>query len=168
MKLFAGNAAYPQIGYPAGPLSWNPFPREVRPGVAAVVLVAAGRVLLVRRADNRLWGLPSGHVEPSETVAEAVVREVREETGLEVEVRRLCGVYSNPATQVFAYPDGRVTHFITASFVCAVTGGELHCDGVEALDAALYSPSELPGDLLPMHPQWLADAISNQAAAYVR
>lgn len=144
------------------------WPGEVRPGVAAVVLDATGKVLLVRRADNGLWGLPSGHVEPGETVAEAVVREVREETGLSVEVRRLCGIYSDPVTQVFAYPDGRVTHFITASFICAVTGGEIHCDGVEALAAAFYSPADLPDNLLPMHPQWLADALSGQAEAYVR
>lgn len=74
---------------PAVPLRrWQtpgfPWPDDVRPGVAAVVLDAARRVLLARRADNGLWGLPSGHVEPGETVAEAVAREVREETGLDV------------------------------------------------------------------------------------
>jgi HAD superfamily hydrolase (TIGR01450 family) len=158
---------------PAVPLRrWDapgfPWPDHVRPGVAAVVLDAAGRVLLARRADNGLWGLPSGHVEPGETVVEAVAREVREETGLDVRVLRLVGLYSDPASQVFAYPDGRVTHFITACFACAVAGGDVCCDGVEALEAAYFAPESLPPDLLPMHPQWLTDALAAQATAFVR
>ncbi len=86
-----------------------PWPERVEAGVAAVVFDGAQRVLLGRRADNGLWGLPSGHVEAGETVAEAVRREVREETGLEVAIVRLIGVYSDPASQVFCYPSGPVS-----------------------------------------------------------
>jgi ADP-ribose pyrophosphatase YjhB (NUDIX family) len=145
-----------------------PWPERVEAGVAAVVFDAHGRVLLVRRSDNELWGLPSGHVEAGETVTEAVVREVGEETGLEVRVARLIGVYSDPASQVFAYPSGRVSHFVTACFACRVVGGDLRSDGVEALEAAFFAPDGLPPDLLPMHPRWLADALAGQAAAFVR
>jgi ADP-ribose pyrophosphatase YjhB (NUDIX family) len=147
------------------PRSTFPWPQEVRAGVAAVVL-DAGRVLLVRRTDNGLWGLPSGHVEPGETVADAAVREVLEETGLQVRVSRLIGIYSDPASQVVAYPDGRVCHFVTASFACTVTGGCLRPDGVEALAARFFPFDEMPTDLLAMHPQWLADALDGLAGAY--
>ena len=92
--------------------------------MAAVVFDEAGRVLLGRRLDNGLWGLPSGHVEVGETAAQAAVREVAEETGLQVQVQRLVGVYSDPASQVFAYPDGRVTQFVTTTFACLPRGGQ--------------------------------------------
>ena len=51
-------------------------------------------ILLMRRSDNRHWGLPGGYVEPGESVVVATEREVREETGYEIEVGRLVGVYS--------------------------------------------------------------------------
>ena len=120
----------------------------------------AGRVLLGRRLDNGLWGLPSGHVEVGETAAQAAVREVAEETGLQVQVQRLVGVYSDPASQVFAYPDGRVTQFVTTTFACLPRGGQMHPDGVETSQAGFFSPDELPAPLLPMHPRWLTDALS--------
>jgi 8-oxo-dGTP pyrophosphatase MutT (NUDIX family) len=64
----------------------------IRPGVAAVIF-DEGRVLLQRRDDTGRWGLPGGGVEPGESVRQALIREVREETGLEVEPLRLIGVY---------------------------------------------------------------------------
>lgn len=144
---------------PVRPLPY-PWPAEVRAGVAAVVFDEAGRVLLGRRVDNGLWGLPSGHVEAGETVAQAVVREVAEETGLQVQIQRLIGVYSDPASQVFAYPDGRVTQFVTTTFACLSQGGQLHADGVETSQVAFFPPDQLPTPLLPMHPRWLTDALS--------
>jgi ADP-ribose pyrophosphatase YjhB (NUDIX family) len=74
--------------------------RELRPGVAAVIPNGEGRILLQRRSDNGLWGLPGGSVEIGESVRDAILREVREETGLSVEVVRLIGVYSDPRVQI--------------------------------------------------------------------
>ena len=71
---------------------------QIRPGVAAVIFTN-DRVLLQRRDDTGHWGLPGGAVEPGESVRQALIREVREETGLEVEPLRLIGVYSDtPST----------------------------------------------------------------------
>jgi ADP-ribose pyrophosphatase YjhB (NUDIX family) len=136
--------------------------------VAAVVFDGKGRVLLGKRADNDLWGLPSGHVEPAETVEEAAIREVSEETGLEVEVEWLVGVYSDPYSQTFAYPDGEVVHFVTSCFRCRVASGAARADGVEASEVAFFATDDLPDDLLPMHPRWLSDALSPKRAAFVR
>ncbi len=61
-----------------------------------VAIVASGRVLLIRHSWYGVWCLPGGTVEPGESVAEAAVREAREETGLEVELTRLVGVFSLP------------------------------------------------------------------------
>ena len=145
-----------------------PWPGRVAAGVAAAVFDGKGRVLLGKRADNGLWGLPSGHVEPAETVEEATIREVREEMGLEVEVERLVGVYSDPHSQTFAYPNGEVVHFVTSCFRCKATGGMARADGVEASEVAFFATDDLPDDLLPMHPRWLSDALSSQGAAFVR
>lgn len=145
-----------------------PWPERVAAGVAAVVLDGDGRVLLVKRADNGLWGLPSGQVERGETVAEAVARELREEVGLEVSVLRLIGVYSEPSSQVFVYPSGETVQFVTCCLLCEVVRGALRADGAEILDAAFFPPDALPEDLLPMHPRWLADALAGEPAAFVR
>ena len=145
-----------------------PWPEAVKAGVAAVVFNHSGNVLLQRRADNGLWGLPSGHVEPGETVDEAVTREVAEETGLQVQVSHLIGVYSHPNSQSFAYPSGQVSQFITSCFRCQIMQGDVHCDEEETLDAAFFPPDELPAELLPMHPQWLTDALANELPAYIR
>src|SRR5213080_3661891 len=97
----------------------------IRPGVSAFIRCAEG-VLLQKRDDNGLWGLPGGSVEPGESITEAVVREVREETGLDVEPVRLIGVYSSPAHhQIVTYADGNVIHYISSSFECRITGGEI-------------------------------------------
>lgn len=143
------------------------WPERVAAGVAAVVFDDAGWVLLGRRADNGLWGLPSGRVEPGETVEEGAVREVAEETGLVVEVERLVGVYSDPASQVFAYPGGEVVQFVTCCFRCRVLAGELRPDGEESVEVAFFDPEGLPPNLLPMHPRWLSDALPGEGATFV-
>src|SRR4029453_8623784 len=121
----------------------------IRPGVAAVICDGE-RVLLQRRDDNGKWGLPGGGVEPGESVRAAIVREVQEETGLDVEPVRLIGVYSDPANhQVITYPDGNVIHYVSTVFECAIRGGTLACC-VESLALEFFPPDALPEDTLPI------------------
>lgn len=139
----------------------------IRPGVAAVILTADG-VLLQRRDDNRLWGLPGGAVEPGETVRDAIIREVFEETGLDVEPWRLVGVYSDPVHhQVVTYPDGTETHYVTTVFECLIRGGTLTCCE-ESLELAFFPPDDLPHDLMPISRVRIHDALANQVGAFVR
>ncbi|PZN09257.1 HAD-IIA family hydrolase [Thermaerobacter composti] len=145
-----------------------PWPERVEPGVAAIVFDHDGNVLLVKRRDNGLWGLPSGHVEVGETVEEAVRREVLEETGLVVRVERLVGVYSDPVSQVFQYPSGDIIHFITLSFLCTIAGGTLRANEEESVACGFFKPAELPQDMLPMHPSWLEDALADRRCAFIR
>jgi ADP-ribose pyrophosphatase YjhB (NUDIX family) len=139
----------------------------IRPGVAAVIF-EEGRVLLQRRDDNRQWGLPGGAVEPGESVHVAIVREVREETGLEVEPLRLIGVYSDPANhQVITYPDGNVIHYVSSVFECAVRGGILTC-GEESLELEYFPPDGLPDDTLAISRIRIVDAVARRVEAFVR
>lgn len=161
--LFDPNIVSKCWEYPG--FSW---PDSIEPGVAAVIFNEIGQVLLVKREDNGLWGLPSGHVEAGETVEEAVVRELREETGLIISVQKLVGVYSDPVSQIFAYPSGKTTHFVTLCFLCNITGGGVKVDYQEIGDAAFFDIEKLPSDLLTMHPQWLSDALSCTDRLFIR
>jgi ADP-ribose pyrophosphatase YjhB (NUDIX family) len=127
-----------------------------------------GRVLLIRRGDGRGWSLPGGILEPGERVADCVVREVWEETGLVVEVNRLTGVYSDPAHMHFTYPNGDRAHLVSTTFECRVTGGELRADGEESLDVAFFPPDALPEGLVCDHEIRISDARSGAKAAVFR
>jgi ADP-ribose pyrophosphatase YjhB (NUDIX family) len=141
--------------------------REIRPGVAAIIQDGDGRILLQQRSDNGLWGLPGGSVEIGESVRDAIVREVREESGLTVEVIRLVGIYSDPTTQIVRYPDGNVVHYISTFFACRILGGTLQtCD--ETLALKYFEPANLPDDLVPMHRIRIQDALANRPAAFIR
>ncbi|HEY7521566.1 MAG TPA: NUDIX domain-containing protein [Methylomirabilota bacterium] len=139
----------------------------VRPSVSAVIFDRRRRVLLQQRSDGGQWGLPGGSVEIGESIAAAVVREVREETGLTVAPRRLIGVYSDPSLQVIRYPDGHVWHYVSCLFECSIRGGELTtCDETLALD--WFAPHRLPPTLLPNHRIRIRDARLRRPAAFVR
>jgi ADP-ribose pyrophosphatase YjhB (NUDIX family) len=140
---------------------------QIRPGVAAVIF-EDGRVLLQRRDDTGRWGLPGGAVDPGESVRAAIIREVREETGLDVEPVRLIGVYSDPVHhQVMTYPDGNVIHYVSTVFECAVRGGALEC-GDESLALDWFDPEALPDDLMLISTIRIRDALAQQVSAFVR
>jgi len=94
------------------------------PSVAAIVRNQAGQILFLVRADNGLWDLPAGAIDPGETPAQAVVREVHEETGLIVEPTAVLGVFGGPSFRL-VYGGGDVVEYTVIVFECRVTGGEL-------------------------------------------
>lgn len=125
------------------------------------------RVLLTRRRDNGLWCLPGGHMEAGESVEECCMREVLEETGLHVRVKRLTGVYSNP-DQLVIYPNGDQVHFVVLNFDVEVMGGELRQSN-ETSEAGYFSQTEISS--MPMHDRHaerVMDAINEQAEAFIR
>jgi 8-oxo-dGTP pyrophosphatase MutT (NUDIX family) len=113
------------------------------PGVAGIVRDAENRVLFIRRADNGQWGLPAGAIDPGETPAEAVAREVREETGLEVRPVRVAGVFGGRGYHV-RYENGDEAEYTVIVFDCEVTGGTLSPADGEALDLRYFAPNDAP------------------------
>ncbi|KAA2252157.1 NUDIX domain-containing protein [Solihabitans fulvus] len=101
-----------------------PKANSVKPAVSAFVQDDAGRLLMIRRTDNDLYSIPGGGQEVGETLAQTAVREVQEETGIDVEVTGLIGLYSDPA-HVIAYDDGEVRQEFSICFRARLIGGEL-------------------------------------------
>jgi ADP-ribose pyrophosphatase YjhB (NUDIX family) len=132
----------------------------ISPGAAAFIFNDAGHVLLIRRADNGQWGAPAGGMDIGESIAETVVRETREETGLIVEPVRLVGVHAGPEYRI-VYPNGDPLQICSSLFECRIVGGELRPDGVEALDAAFFPPDALPSSLPDRIRKRLAEALRN-------
>jgi mutator protein MutT len=138
------------------------------PSAAACIRDEDERILLLRRSDgDNLWGFPGGAMELGERAAEAVVREVREETGLKVEPVALVGVYSGPE-YAFDYPNGDRVQPVTIFFECRVLGGEFRPDMQEIIGARYFGPED---ELPPMRPCCIAkahDAFMFQERAFFR
>ena len=125
--------------------------------IAASALIFDGeRVLLAHRRDIDWWNLPGGGMEVGETVDEALLREVTEETGLEVEIEQLVGVYSKPQKQE-----------IVLAFRCHITGGTLRATE-ETRECHYFLPDALPANTLPKHRQRIEDALLHQQSAVIR
>jgi 8-oxo-dGTP diphosphatase len=140
----------------ANPLDSESSSPIFRIGVFALIFNYEKQILLGHRRDIDWWNLPGGGMESGETVDEAICREVREETGLEVKVERLVGVYSKPQKQE-----------VVLTFLCQAIGGTLQSTE-ETRECRYFSPDALPGNTLPKHRQRIEDALLNQQRAVIR
>lgn len=118
------------------------------PGVAAVVRDASGRVLLHRRSDDGSWSLPAGAIDPGETPADAIVREVAEETGLDVHPARVLGVFGWPRLR-HRYPNGDLVEYLVVVFRCEIVGGTLEARDGESTGFRWCTLEELAALPLP-------------------
>jgi ADP-ribose pyrophosphatase YjhB (NUDIX family) len=112
-------------------------------GSSAVVADRDGRILLQRRSDSGNWALPGGAMDIGETLAESAIREVREETGFDVRIERIVGIYSDPG-HVFAYDDGEIRQEFSICLACMITGGSLSVSS-ESTDVQFFTPEDIPG-----------------------
>ncbi len=149
---------------------FGPFPADAgeaatKTGVGVLVLNTRGEVLLERRSDCGLWGLPGGRVEPGESVADTARREVREEAGIEVEIEGLFGVYSVPGTRILRYPDnGDMRHLIDIVLVARAGQGALALS-MESDEMRYFPPHGLPpeGEIIPPAREPLRDFAAGRA-----
>ncbi|KYH26975.1 ADP-ribose pyrophosphatase [Halalkalicoccus paucihalophilus] len=120
-------------------------------GAKAVVTDDEGRLLVMKRVDDRRWCLPSGYTEPGESPEETAIRETREETGLDVRVADLVGVYYRPPGRYGPHD------FVGIAYRCERGGGDLSLSH-EGLDLA-YRPVEAITDWHADHERVARDAL---------
>ena len=140
---------------------------KLRLGCSAAIFDEQGRVLLTRRADNGQWCLPSGGMDSGESVAEACEREVLEETGLRVRVKRLVGVYSDP-DQLVIYPDGNKVQIVALHFEAEIVGGEPGLSN-ETTDFGYFTLVEIENlEMLGRHKERVLDTLGNYPEALIK
>jgi 8-oxo-dGTP diphosphatase len=126
-------------------------------GTSIIPILPDGRIVLIQRRDNGKWGLPGGMVNWGEDIATTIERELKEETGLDVQkIRRLVGVYSSPER------DGRAHSICVVVEVDAI--GEMRPeDKMEVLDVRAFVPAAVPvGTLSHDHDQQIRDYFNGQ------
>ena len=140
---------------------------KIRLGCSAAIFDSEGRILLTKRSDNGQWCLPGGAVDPGETVSEAVEREVWEETGLRVRVKRLVGIYSH-SDQLIVYPDGNKFQIVALHFETEVIGGELGLSN-ETSDFDYFTLAELEGlEFLGRHRERILDTFEKASEPVIK
>jgi 8-oxo-dGTP pyrophosphatase MutT (NUDIX family) len=124
-----------------------PKPNSLVPAASAVVANDRGEVLMQRRRDNDMWALPGGTMDLGESIGATAVREVFEETGLNVALDGIVGIYSDPR-HIIEYSDGEVRQQFNICFRARLIDGTLRSSH-ESTDVRWVSPEEL--EELPIH-----------------
>lgn len=131
------------------------------PNIAALVaIIHEEKILLTKREDFEVWCLPGGGVEDGESVAEAAIREAKEETGLDVELTRLVGIYSRVG--------GMWNDMHAVLFAAKPVGGGLKTQPGETIEVAYFSFDELPDEMLFGHKKRIIDAIHHVCGIAVK
>src|SRR6202011_408231 len=116
-----------------------PKPNSIRPAAALALFDSSGNILLLRRKDNDKWTMPGGTLDFGESLTYCAIREVREETGLQIRITGLIGTYTDPHILI-AYSDGEVRQEFTFVYAAEIESGELKIDD-ESKEAALVPPA---------------------------
>jgi mutator protein MutT len=123
-----------------------------------------GEILFQKRsAKEELWGFPGGAVEIGESIEDALIREVKEETGLNVSVEHFIGVYSKYFT---TYPNGDSSQSICFFFKCRIINGDLIVDNKETFDLQYFDINNIPKLFIQQHTDMLSDYLENKIGVY--
>jgi len=138
---------------------------RLAPGAAAIIFDEnREKVLLTQRSDNGRWCLPGGGMDPGESAEEACIREAMEETGLEIRVNKLVGIYTSP-NLIIEYADGNRWQPVAMTFEADVVGGELRLSD-ETIDYGYFLVGSLGDvDLMEHHLERILDAVKGLSGA---
>lgn len=125
-------------------------------GVFTAIFNDQNQVLLCHRNDYDLWNLPGGGLESDESPWDGVVREVKEETGLDVKVTRLAGIYHKPQKQEIVF-----------QFICEIIGGEITLND-EADKINYFSIADIPKNTSPKQVMRIHDILENPSTVVMK
>jgi len=125
-------------------------------GVFGIIRDEQNRVLLCLRNDGDFWNLPGGGLEKGESPWQGVIREVKEETGLDVKVLRLIGIYSKPEKDDIVF-----------SFECKIVGGKITLND-EAKNIQWFSFPEIPKNTFPKHIERIEDLLKKEGGLIMK
>lgn len=129
----------------------------------AIITFPSNTILLIKRATvpfKGYWALPGGRVDPGETVEQTAVRELKEETGLTVEITGKVGDYHEQGVQ-----DGIEYDYYPACFTVKIVAGEIEKQQSEIEEIKLFNLNELPQTLAFEHAQMIKDFVAMREAA---
>jgi len=142
--------------------------KQILPAVAAAIFNDKGEILLQKRKDVNQWCIISGHVEFGETIGEAILREIEEETNTKASIKRFIGVYSSPISQTYNYAD-KTVQYVTSYFEATLT--DCIAPGFsnkETQELKFFPVENIPQDMALINPNWLTDALNNTSQVFIR
>ena len=107
--------------------SLAPVPNSIRPAASAIILNDKGQILLLQRQDNKKWTIPGGTLEYNESVEQCLLREIKEETNLNVEIIKIFKIYSDPEA-IIEYLDGEIRREFNIVFLVRILNGQVAID----------------------------------------
>jgi len=135
---------------------------KTRVGVAVLIRDSKDRILLEKRKDSGIWGFPGGGIEPGESIEKCAIREIKEETGFDISLKRLLGVYSEPSSRLITFLDnGDEVHLVDIFLEATVTGGNLTCSH-ESECLGFFHEDELPNAIVPAAIPLLEDLLNKR------
>ena len=103
----------------------------IHPAARIIIQNELGEVLFIRRKDNEKLGIPAGAFEENETIKQCIIREVKEETGIEILELELIGLSSNPDNELVSYNNGDMIQYFTCEFYSNQFKGNIKGDAKE-------------------------------------
>ena len=142
--------------------------QQILPAVAAAIFNSKGEILLQKRKDVNKWCIISGHVEFGETIEDAILREIKEETNSNANIVRFIGVYSSPQSQTYMYGN-RTVQYITSYFEAKLSDTiPVDFSNDETQELKFFDTNNIPADMALINPNWLTDAMNTKEQVFIR
>lgn len=142
--------------------------QQILPAVSAAIFNDHGEILLQKRRDVNKWCIICGHVEFGETIEQAILREIEEETNAKGEIIRFIGIYSSPESQTYNY-ENRNVQYVTSYFqVKLLDDLSPEFSNNETQQLKFFETSFIPSEMAQISPHWLQDALDKNNRVFVR